>query len=128
MPKSERRALIGLHLLLAVYSLSDVCSKTAAGAPFMSFRFLFFYGCVLGLLGVYAIGWQQVIRRLPLTVAFANRAVTVVWGIVWGVLFFRALPDTPRRRFPFFLKEVFQSQRPYLPYAHKVWPELPLYH
>lgn len=55
----------------------------------MSFRFLFFYGCVLGLLGVYAIGWQQVIRRLPLTVAFANRAVTVVWGIVWGVLFFR---------------------------------------
>lgn len=27
MPKSERRALIGLHLLLAVYSLSDVCSK-----------------------------------------------------------------------------------------------------
>lgn len=89
MPKSERRALIGLHLLLAVYSLSDVCSKTAAGAPFMSFRFLFFYGCVLGLLGVYAIGWQQVIRRLPLTVAFANRAVTVVWGIGWGVLFFR---------------------------------------
>ena len=89
MPKSERRALIGLHLLLAVYSLSDVCSKTAAGAPFMSFRFLFFYGCVLGLLGVYAIGWQQVIRRLPLTVAFANRAVTVVWGIVWGVLFFQ---------------------------------------
>lgn len=89
MPKSERRALSGLHLLLAVYSLSDVCSKTAAGAPFMSFRFLFFYGCVLGLLGVYAIGWQQVIRRLPLTVAFANRAVTVVWGIVWGVLFFR---------------------------------------
>ena len=89
MPRSERRALIGLHLLLAVYSLSDVCSKTAAGAPFMSFRFLFFYGCVLGLLGVYAIGWQQVIRRLPLTVAFANRAVTVVWGIVWGVLFFQ---------------------------------------
>ena len=89
MPKSERRALIGLHLLLAVYSLSDVCSTTAAGAPFMSFRFLFFYGCVLGLVGVSALGWQQVIRRLPLTVAFANRAVTVVWGIVWGVLFFR---------------------------------------
>ena len=38
---------------------------------------------------VYAIGWQQVIRRLPLTVAFTNRAVTVVWGILWGVLFFQ---------------------------------------
>ena len=37
---------------------------------------------------VYAIGWQQVIRRLPLTTAYANRAVTIVWGIIWGLLIF----------------------------------------
>ena len=37
---------------------------------------------------VYAIGWQQVIKRLPLTMAYANRAVTIVWGIIWGLLFF----------------------------------------
>ena len=36
-----------------------------------------------------AIGWQQVIKRIPLTTAFANKAVTVVWGLVWGALFFR---------------------------------------
>ena len=43
---------------------------------------------VIVLLGIYAIGWQQVIKQLPLTTAFANKAVTVVWGIVWGMLFF----------------------------------------
>ena len=37
---------------------------------------------------VYAIGWQQVIKRLPLTMAYANRAITIVWGIIWGLLFF----------------------------------------
>ena len=26
---------------------------------------------------------------MPLTVAFANKAVTVVWGIVWGFVFFK---------------------------------------
>lgn len=41
------------------------------------------------LLGVYAIGWQQIIKRMPLTAAYANKAVTTVWGLVWGVLFFK---------------------------------------
>lgn len=27
-------------------------------------------------------------RRMPLTSAFSNKAVTIVWGIVWGALFF----------------------------------------
>ena len=40
------------------------------------------------LLGVYAIAWQQIIKVLPLTTAFANKAVTVVWGLIWGMLFF----------------------------------------
>lgn len=35
------------------------------------------------------LGWQQIIKRLPLTTAFANKAVTVVWGIIWGALFFK---------------------------------------
>ena len=33
--------------------------------------------------------WQQIIKRLPLTYAYANKAVTVLWGIVWGMLLFR---------------------------------------
>lgn len=49
---------------------------------------------MIALLGIYALGWQQIIKRLPLTFAYANRAVTVVWGIVWGALFFNE-PVTP---------------------------------
>ena len=26
---------------------------------------------------------------MPLTLAFANKAVTTVWGLVWGLLFFQ---------------------------------------
>ncbi len=80
---------IFLHALLAVYSLSSVFSKLAATEPFLSPKFCLYYGMVIVLLGVYAIGWQQVIRHLPLTVAFANKAVTVVWGFLYGILFFQ---------------------------------------
>ena len=77
-----------LHILLMVYSLSGICSKMAAGQPFLSPRFCLFYALIIIILGIYAVGWQQVIKRLPLSTAFANKAVTVIWGLIWGVLFF----------------------------------------
>ncbi len=77
-----------LHVLLALFSTSGIFSKLASGYPFLSLGFILCYGGMVCVLGVYAIGWQQVIKRLPLTTAYANRAVTVVWGIVWGALLF----------------------------------------
>lgn len=82
------KALVGLHAMLVLYSLSSICGKLAAGFPFLSPGFIACYGGMIALLGVYALGWQQVIKRLPLTFAYANRAVTVAWGIAWGAVFF----------------------------------------
>ncbi|MBR2677362.1 MAG: transporter [Solobacterium sp.] len=85
---SRTRAYILLHILLAVYSLTSVFSKLAAQEEFLSLRFCLYYGAMILLLGVYAIGWQQVIKRLPLTEAFANKAVTVLWGFIYGIILF----------------------------------------
>ena len=63
-------------------------SKSAASEPVLSFKFVVLYGGMLFILFAYAIGWQQIIKRIPLTLAFANKAITVVWGMVWGVIFF----------------------------------------
>lgn len=72
-----------------VYSLSSYFSKNASRFPFLSLRFILYYLGVIAILGIYAIGWQQVIKRLPLTTAYANKAVTVVWGMIWGLVFFQ---------------------------------------
>ena len=85
---NKGKTLFALHLMLMIYSVSGICSKMAGQYPFLSLEFCFFYGIIILLLGFYAIGWQQIIKRLPLSIAFANKAVTVVWGTVWGVLFF----------------------------------------
>lgn len=82
------RVLLLLHGVLLVLSLSGVASKLASRQEFLSLPFCALYGVVLLILAFYALAWQQVIKRLPLTFAYANRAITVVWGIVWGVLFF----------------------------------------
>ena len=80
--------LIALHVLLLIYSLVSFFSKSAAQYEFLSLPFIGFYIGMLAMLGIYAVGWQQVIKYLPLTLAFANKAVTVIWGILWGWLFF----------------------------------------
>ena len=82
------KTLFLLHIMLMIYSMSGICSKLAAGQKFLSFKCCLYYGLIIVLLGFYAIGWQQIIKRMPLTVAFANKAVTVAWGIVWGFIFF----------------------------------------
>ena len=68
--------------------MSGICSKMAAQQEFLSFWFIFWYGLVILNLGIYAIVWQQIIKYLPLTTAYANKAVTIAWGILWGALFF----------------------------------------
>lgn len=40
------------------------------------------------ILFVYAIGWQQIIRHLPLNTAYTNKAVSIAWGVIWGILIF----------------------------------------
>ena len=88
MSRTQGRTLLLLHILLLFYSLSDVMSKLAAGFDFLSLGFVVCYGGLLVILAGYAIGWQQIIKRMPLTTAYANRGITVVWGIFWGALFF----------------------------------------
>lgn len=85
---SNIKTYLLLHGLMLLFSLSPVCSKLAGQQAFLSFRFCLFYGLVIVILGIYAILWQQVIKRMPLTTAYANKAVTVVWGMFWGAMLF----------------------------------------
>lgn len=88
LKKELIRPLLLLHVIMLLYSISAICSKMAAGENLLSVRFIFLYGCVLFILFVYAILWQQVLKKMPLTTAYANKAVVIIWGLVWGSLFF----------------------------------------
>lgn len=82
------KTILALNVLLMFFSLGGIFSKLASKQPFLSLKFILCYGALLFIMFVYAIGWQQVIKRLTLTMAYANRAITIVWGIIWGLLFF----------------------------------------
>lgn len=85
----KKKHLLLLHLILFFYSFGGIFAKLASGEKMFSLSFLFYYGIVLGNLVFYAIVWQQIIKVMPLTTAFANKAVTILWGMLWGKVVFQ---------------------------------------
>ena len=77
-----------LHIVLLFYSLTSVVSKFASKEDFLSVKFIGLYGLMILMLAVYAFLWQKVLKSVHLTTAFANKAVVIIWGFIWGLVFF----------------------------------------
>lgn len=83
---------IQLHLNILLFSLTSVFSKLASmeynkngltGMMLYVFGFLMVANC-----GVYAIAWQQVIKKFSLSTAYANKSVYLLWSQIWAVIIF----------------------------------------
>lgn len=77
-----------LHLILFLYSLGGIFLKLASMQEFLSRNFILYYGIVIGNLAFYAFVWQRILSKMPLNIAYANKAVIIIWGMLWGVIFF----------------------------------------
>ena len=79
-----------LHSTLLLYAVVSVLGKyagvnlaikeTTLALVFMALEFL--------ALGVYAILWQQTLRRMPLSFAYSNKGVCTLWACLFGLIFF----------------------------------------
>ena len=88
--KLNFRDFLILQAVVIVYTASSVLGKLAAVSAEgeNGWGFLLLYGAEIGVLGIYAVLWQQVIRRVELSVAYANRAVALLWSLLWAVFLF----------------------------------------
>ena len=83
------RDIFILQIVIAIYTLTTVFAKFAANEEFLSFKFIMFYGIEILILGVYAIVWQQLIKKFDISIAYANKAMGLLWSIVWAILIFK---------------------------------------
>jgi drug/metabolite transporter (DMT)-like permease len=85
-----------LHFLIFIYSIYALLCKLASANPFLSMQFMMLYGCALAVMLIYALFWQKVLKNLPLNIAFSNKAVVIIWGMVWGAAFFSETVTAPK--------------------------------
>lgn len=87
--KIQWKEVAVLQFAVMIYTLSGVTAKYAALYDALSWPFLLCYGIEILILGIYAIIWQQLIKKIDLSIAYANRSMAILWSMVWAVIFFR---------------------------------------
>ncbi len=86
--KISIKNILLLQAVVIIYTLSGVAGKIASTNELLSFKFILFYVIEIAILGIYAILWQQIIKRVDLSTAYANRAIAILWSMLWAVIFF----------------------------------------
>lgn len=69
-------------------SFSSVFLKLAGQEGGLTPRYVFFYLCAIGVMGIYAIAWQLILEKLPLTTAYLRKGVTYVLIFIWAAVIF----------------------------------------
>ena len=82
------RSFLFMHASFLVYCIYPLLGKIATKYPLLSFQFIALYCVVFAVLFVYALMWQQVLKKISLTTAIANKSITIIWGMIFGLLFF----------------------------------------
>ncbi|MCL2718027.1 MAG: transporter [Lachnospiraceae bacterium] len=95
--KTRLKDILILQAVFIIFSMSHIASKIASQAlesfdsifeALFSIRFLIPLFMVVFILGIYALIWQQIIKRFELSIAYANKATTLLWSLVWGFFIF----------------------------------------
>ena len=78
-------ALIGINL---VYACTSICTKMASKQEMLSWPYLLWIAGAIGVMGVYALLWQQVIARMTLSTAYMFKGTSLIFVLMFSVLLF----------------------------------------
>lgn len=75
-----------LHSILLLQVFSGICLKFAASYNFLSINFILLYALGIFFLVLYAFFWQKILKIMPLSTAYMNVSMIIIWMIFAGYL------------------------------------------
>lgn len=78
-------ALIGANL---VYACTTICTKMASQQDVLSSPYLLWIAGAAAVMGLYALLWQQIINRMPVSTAYMFKGTSLVFVLLISVLLF----------------------------------------
>lgn len=73
---------IVLILAIAIYSTVGILTRCASMYPFLRWQYILFVVGAVGVLGIYAILWQQLIQRMDISLAYMFKGLGVVFALL----------------------------------------------
>ena len=78
-------ALIGINML---YACVGICTKMAALQEAFSWAYFLWFAGAVAIIGVYAVLWQQILRRIELSTAYLFKGTTLIFTMLIAALLF----------------------------------------
>ena len=78
-------SLVGINL---IYACTVVFTKSASQHQFLSFPYILCLVGAVAVMGVYALLWQQVIKRMPIAEAYMSKGTSLVFVLLLSALIF----------------------------------------
>lgn len=83
--KKTYLALIGVNL---VYACTTIFTKMASRQEMLSLPYMLWIAGAIGVMGIYALLWQQVITRMPLSTAYMFKGTSLIFVLLFSALLF----------------------------------------
>lgn len=77
-----------LQMIFMFYSLAGLISKKASQYELITKEFTFLLILELTVLLIYAVFWQQIIKKFDLSIAYSNKGVIIIWTFIWSNIVF----------------------------------------
>lgn len=78
-------SLLGINV---VYACTSICTKMASRQEMLSWPYLFWIAGAIGVMGIYALLWQQVIARMPISTAYMFKGTSLIFVLLISALLF----------------------------------------
>lgn len=85
---SKLKNIIILQLIIVLYTITGIVAKIASKYKFLSYKFILFYAFEIIILGVFAMFWQQIIKKFNISVAYSNKGMAILWSLLWSAVIF----------------------------------------
>lgn len=77
-----------LIIAFFIYSTTGVFSKMASTKEFLSISYISLLALVIISMGLYAILWQVILKKVPLNQAFLFKSMTVLFSLSFAFIIF----------------------------------------
>ncbi len=81
------KTVFSLLAIFLLYSTVPILAKVISQFDLNSGAFWLGLCSILGVLGVYALLWQQLLKRIPLSTAYMFRGSTLIFVLIFSVIF-----------------------------------------
>ena len=77
--------LIGVNL---IYASESIFTKMASRQSIMTWKYFLWIAGAVGVMGIYALLWQQIISKTSVSTAYMFKGSSLVFVLLFSVLFF----------------------------------------